>query len=105
MQKKKPPARKEALPTKKQAQQAKMQTMGPPPPRLFMPELNYGPRGEKGYVGINYKAAGKMLRKLNPQLEVELTPQRHAFKTRNGGWFLRILYDSQTGDVKDMIRR
>ena len=91
---------------KKAAQPTSWKAQGKWPPKLFMPEIQYGTRGEQGYKGMNYAEAAKTLRRLNSkELEICCTPFGHAYKTRNGGWFLRILYDFKTEAVRSIERR
>ena len=50
--------------------------------------------------------AVRRLKKLNPKLEIVTMPFGHAYKTRSGGgWFLRILYNFKTGEVRSLTRR
>ena len=76
------------------------------PPKLFKPEIQYGEAGEAGFIGMDHVTAVRLLKRLNPKLEIVTMPFGHAYKTRSGGgWFLRLLYDYKTGGVKTMTRR
>ena len=73
---------------------------------MFVPEIQYGELGEAGYIGMDRVQAVRRLKKLNPKLEIVTMPFGHAYKTRSGGgWFLRILYNFKTGEVRSLTRR
>ena len=60
------------------------------PPKLFKPEIQYGEAGEAGFIGMDHVTAVRLLKRLNPKLEIVTMPFGHAYKTRSGGgWFLR----------------